>query len=80
MQHAVCGGLGRPLNMIVTTGEVSDCIGTRALPGSLLNVEKLLGGRGYVADGFREEPKDKGIGVCIHGRKRRKTEVRHEKR
>ena len=31
--HAVCDSQGRPLNLFVTAGQVSDYIGARALPG-----------------------------------------------
>src|SRR5699024_8998786 len=48
--HAVCDSQGRPLNLFVTAGQVSDYIGARALLGSLPNVEWLLGDRGYDAD------------------------------
>ena len=37
--HAVCDSQGRPLNLFVTAGQVSDYIGARALVGSLPNVE-----------------------------------------
>ena len=41
--HAICDGWGRPLNLFITAGQVSDCIGARALLSSLPNVEWLLG-------------------------------------
>ena len=78
--HAICDSKGRPLNLFVTAGQVSDYIGARALLGSLPNVEWLLGDRGYDADWFREALKDKGIRACIPGRKQRKTAVRYDKR
>jgi transposase len=40
----------------------------------------LLGDRGYDADWFREELKDKGICACIPGRKQRKVSVKYDKR
>ena len=78
--HSICYSKGRPLNLFVTAGQVSDYIGARALLGSLPNVEWLLGDRGYYADWFREALKDKGIRACIPGRKQRKTAVRYDKR
>jgi len=33
--HAICDSKGRPLNLFVTTGQVSDYIGARALVGGL---------------------------------------------
>lgn len=78
--HAVCESRGRPLNLFVTAGQVSDYIGARVLVSSLPNVEWLLGDRGYDADWFREALKAKGIRACIPGRKQRKTPVKYDKR
>jgi transposase len=78
--HAICDSQGRPLNLFVTAGQVSDYIGARALLGSLPDVEWLLGDRGYDADWFRNALKDKGIRACIPGRKQRKTPVKYDKR
>ena len=50
--HAVCDSQGRPLNLFVTAGQVSDDIGARALHGDLPDVDWLLGDRGYDADWF----------------------------
>ena len=78
--HSVCDSQGRPLNLFVTAGQVSDYIGSRALLDSIPDVDWLLGDRGYDADWFREALKDKAIRPCIPGRKQRKTTVRCEKR
>ncbi len=78
--HAVYDSQGRPFNLFVTAGQVSDYIGARALVGSLPKVEWLLGDRGYDVDWFREALKDKGIRACIPGRKRRKNPVKYDKR
>ncbi|MBR9653612.1 IS5 family transposase, partial [Thalassobius aquimarinus] len=78
--HAICDSQGRPLDLFVTAGQVSDYIGARALLGGLPKVEWLLGDRGYDADWFREALKDKGIRACIPGRKQRKTTVKYDKR
>ncbi len=78
--HAICDSQGRPLNLFVTAGQVSDYIGARALPGSLPDVDWLLGDRGYDADWFREALKDKGMKPCIPGRKSRGKTVEYDKR
>lgn len=52
--HAICDSLGRPINRLITAGQVSNYIGARALVSSLPKVEWLLGVRGYDADWFRE--------------------------
>ena len=76
--HAICDSQGRPLNLFVTAGQVSDYMGARALLDSLPNVEWLLGDRGYDADWFREALEDKGIHACIPGRRQRKKTVRYD--
>jgi len=58
--HAICDSQGRPLNLFVTAGQVSDYIGARALLGSLPNVDWLLGDRGYDATGSGKHCKTKG--------------------
>jgi len=78
--HAICDSKGRPINFFVSAGQVSDYIGAWALLSRLPNVKWLLEDRGYDADWFREALKNKGIRVCIPGRKQRKTPVKHDKR
>jgi len=78
--HAICDSQGRPLNLFVTAGQVSDYIGARALLSSLPNVKWLLGDRGYDADWFRNALKDKGICVCIPGRTQRKAIAGYDRR
>ena len=78
--HAICDSLGRPIDLFVTAGQLSDYIGARALLGGLPNVKWLLGDRGYDADWFREALQDKGIHPCIPGRRQRKTTVKYDNR
>ena len=72
--HAICDSKGRPLNLFVTAGLVSD-LHRRAgfVQHPIPNVDWLLGDRGYDVDWFREALKDKGIRARIPGRKQRKT-------
>jgi transposase len=78
--HPICDSRGRPLNLFITAGQVSDYTGARALLNGLPDVDWLLVDRGYDADWFREALKDKGIRACIPGRKRRKKPVKYDKR
>lgn len=78
--HAICDSQGRPLELLITAGQVSDYIGARALLNRLPKVKWLLGDRGYDADWLREALQDKGISACIPGRKQRKTPVKYDKR
>lgn len=51
--HAICDSRGRPLNLFVAAGQVSDYIGARALLGSLPNVEWPLAERQIGCDDDR---------------------------
>lgn len=78
--HAVADAKGRPIGFFMSAGQVSDYTGAAALLGSLPKAGWLLADRGYDADWFREALKDKGIKVCIPGRKSRKKAVKYDKR
>ena len=78
--YAICDSHGRPLDLFVTAGQVSDYIGARALLSGFPDVDWLLGDRGYDADWFRKALEDKGIRACIPDRKQRKTAIRYDKR
>jgi len=78
--HAICDSQGRPIDLFVTAGQVSDYIGARAMLSGLPDVKWLLGDRGYDADWFREVLQDKGIRACIPGRKERNKPVKYDKR
>lgn len=78
--HAIAYVEGRPLRLLMTAGQVSGYTGARTLPSSLPKGHWLLGHRGYDADWFREGLKDKGLRVCIPGRKGRKATVRYDRR
>ncbi|EAU44271.1 ISSpo7, transposase [Salipiger bermudensis HTCC2601] len=78
--HAVADAKGRPIGFFMSAGQVSDYTGAAALLSSLPKAGWLLADRGYDADWFREALKDKGIKVCIPGRKSRKKAVKYDKR
>lgn len=64
----------------MSAGQVTDYTGAAALLSSLPKADWLLGDSGYDADCLREALKDKGIKVCIPGRKSRKKVVKYDKR
>ena len=68
------------MSLFVTAGQVSDCIGARALLSRIPNADWLLGDRGDDADWFRGALQNKEMRACIPGRKQRQTPVRHDKR
>ena len=78
--HAVTDAKGRPIQFFMSAGQVSDYTGAAALLSSLPKAGWMLADRGYDAEWFREALKDKGIRVCIPGRKNRKKAVKYDKR
>ncbi|MCE6949721.1 IS5 family transposase [Cereibacter sphaeroides] len=74
--HAVADAKGRPIGFFMSAGQVSDYTGAAALLGSLPKADWLPADLGYDADWLREALKDKGMKVCIPGRKSRKKAVR----
>lgn len=75
--HAVADAKGRPIGFYMLAGPVSDYTGAAAPLGSMPKAGWLVADRGYDADWFREALKDKGIEVCIPGRKSRKKAVKY---
>ncbi|RAP40484.1 IS5 family transposase [Rhodovulum viride] len=78
--HAVADAKGRLIGFFMSAGQVSDCTGAAALLGSLPKADWLLADRGYDADWLRDALKDKGMKVCVPGRKSRKTAVIYDRR
>jgi transposase len=78
--HAVADAKGRPIRFCMSAGQLSDHTGAAALPGSLPKAGWLLADRGHDADWFRDALKDKGIRVCIPGRKSRRKAVKYDQR
>ncbi len=64
----------------MAAGPVSDYTGAAALPGSLPKADWISADRGYDADWLRDALKDKGMKVCIPGRKTRRNPVRYDRR
>ncbi|WP_188874164.1 IS5 family transposase, partial [Iodidimonas muriae] len=70
--HAVCDGMGRPIIMLLTEGQMSDHIGAKLIyPALPEGPAQLLGDKGYDSDEFRAALNAKGITPCIPPRKGR---------
>jgi transposase len=67
----VCDQDGRPINLHLTEGQVSDYDGARVLVDKLPKAQTLLADRGYDADWFREALIKMGITPCIPPKKNR---------
>lgn len=68
------------MKFFMTADQVNDYMGAAAPLQDLRKAEWLLADKGYDADWYREALKDKGIRVCIPGRKSRKKKIRHDRR
>jgi transposase len=78
--HAVVDARGRPIELFMSAGQISDYIRSAALLGSLTKARWLLADRDYDDDWLKEALKDKGINVCIPGRKPCKRAVKYDKK
>lgn len=67
----------RPLDLLVTAGQISDYIGALALLNGLPEVEWLLGDRGHNADWFRQAMKDTEVRACIPGSETAEDDDKH---
>ena len=76
--HTVTDGLGRPLRMLLTAGQVSDHRGAGNFMRNLPPVEVLIADRGYDADWLRKALKEKGISPCIPSRRNRRKPISHD--
>jgi len=77
--HAVCDGLGRPLVMLLSEGQMSDFKGAALMLSSLPKAKELLGDKGYDADWFRAALADRGIQPCIPSKSNRKVQIPYER-
>ena len=78
--HAVSDAAGRPIQLFLTAGNVSDYIGARALLSSLPPAEWMLADRGHDTDWFRDGLKARNIKPCIPSRRNRKDIIPHDTR
>ena len=77
--HAVCDGLGRPIMMLLTEGQMSDHNGAFLLLSALPRAKELLADKGYDSDWFRAALIAQGITPCIPPRKNRKVQYHYDK-
>lgn len=75
----MCDQDGRPINLHLTEGQVSDYDGARVLVDKLPKAQTLLADRGYDADWFREVLIKMGITPCIPPKKNRIIQYFYDK-
>jgi transposase len=77
--HAVCDGLGRPIILLLTEGQMSDHKGAFLLLSSLPRAKELLGDKGYDSNWFRQALIERGITPCIPPRSNRNVQIDYDK-
>lgn len=77
--HAVCDGLGRPIILMLTEGQMNDHKGAALLLPSLPAAKELLADRGYDSDAFRAALMQRGTAPCIPPVKSRKVVIPYDK-
>ncbi|WP_412050745.1 IS5 family transposase [Hoeflea sp. Naph1] len=77
--HAVCDGVGHPLVLLLSEGQMSDFKGAALMFDAIPDAKALLGDKGYDADWFRQALKARGIEPCIPPKSNRKTEISFDK-
>ncbi|WP_420606523.1 IS5 family transposase [Novosphingopyxis sp.] len=77
--HAVCDGLGRPLILLLSEGQMSDYKGAALMLHAFPKANVLLGDRGYDADWFRHALIERGITTCIPSKSNRKVPIPHDR-
>ena len=78
--HAVCDGLGRPLILLLSEGQMSDFKGAKAILPELPKAKELLADKGYDANWFREALAERKIKACIPSKANRKKPIPHDKK
>ncbi|MCE2574084.1 transposase [Komagataeibacter sp. FNDCR2] len=72
--HAVCDGLGWPVRLHLTAGQVSDFRGADVLLAVLPDeTEEVIGDRGYDSKRIRLSLAERNITACIPPKKNRKS-------
>ena len=76
----VSDGRGRPLNLFLSPGQMSDAKGALVLLAELPRAKRLPGDKGYDADWLRDELKARGLRVCIPARSGRNCPASHNRK
>ncbi len=69
--HALCDGIGRPLVLCLSEGQLSDHIGAKLIYPVMPNAKVLIGDKGYDSDEFRDALNARKINACIPPRSNR---------
>jgi transposase len=78
--HALVDKLCRPWVIILTPGNIADCMVGPECASLRAGIKKLLGDKAYDSDSFRELLRQDGITPVIPGRSNRKKRIRYDKK
>ena len=78
--HAVTGGQGRPLIMLLSEGQMSDHKGAALMRDALPSARVLIGGKGHNSDRFRQALAARGIEPCMPSCRGRKQRIPHDRK
>ena len=76
--HAIAGGNGRPLVMLLSEGQMSDYKGAVLMLSAMPKAKQLLADKGYDADWFRAGLAKRRITPCIPSKANRKTAIPYD--
>ena len=76
--HAVCDGQGRPVELMLSEGQLSDHRGARLLLPRLPAARELIADRGYDSNRFRAALAERGITPCIPSTRSRRTPLPYD--
>ena len=68
----MCDGKGRPLVMLLSEGQMSDCKGAALMFEAIPEVGELIADKGYDGDWFRQALAARGTTACIPSKTNRK--------
>ena len=74
----MCDGLGRPIILLLSEGQMSDYKGAFLILDALPKASELLGDRGYDSNWFRAALIERGITPCIPPRSNRKVQIDYD--
>ncbi|PZR81037.1 MAG: IS5 family transposase [Hyphomicrobiales bacterium] len=78
--HAIVDAFCRPWALILTAGNIADCVMAEECVSLIPGIQELLADKGYDTDAIRAFLKERGIKPVIEGKSNRKKKIRHDKK
>ena len=78
--HAVVDKYCRPWALILTPGNIADCVMAEECVSLIPGIKQLLADKGYDTDAIRAFLEERGIKPVIPGKANRKKKIRHDKK